>query len=112
MISQTIAIYQARTRVALLPVELVAHRDATRMRRAVFAALTEAGYTVLSVSQPAALPPGHPPCDWVVVVHGAPLIRRPGKAVTRGGQPIGAPVARPTRTLVAKQRALTGTTGR
>lgn len=109
---QTVALYQDRRRVAVLPVELPAHADATRTKRAVFTALTEAGYTVVSLSAPAALPAGHPPCDWVAVIHGAPLLRRPGKAVTRGGQPIGAPAARPTRTLVAKQRALTGTTGR
>jgi hypothetical protein len=108
--TQTVALYQDRVRVDCLPIEVAPHADATRCRAAVFRILTEAGYHVVSVSAPAALPAGHPPCDWVAVIHGAPIFRRAGKPVTRGGQPLGTPPA--GRTLVAKQRALTGTNGR
>lgn len=110
MTTQTVALYQDRALQALLPVEVAPHADATRQRAAVFRALTEAGYHVVSVAAPAALPAGHPPCAWVAVVVGQPLVRRAGKPVTRGGQPLGASPA--GRTMIARQRALTGTNGR
>lgn len=91
-----------------MEVDLVLESDSTRYRAAVARALTDAGYNVVSVNAPAQLPAGHPECDWISVVSGEPIVRRPGKAVRRGSQPINTPTANTTRTMVAKQRALTG----
>jgi hypothetical protein len=106
MITHIVAIYQDQRRVELRPVEVAPLADPTRQRALVVRALTEAGYHVLSVSAPAALPAWHPPCHWVATISGAPVFRRPGKPVTRAGQPL-APAA-PARSMIARQRALTG----
>lgn len=105
--TQIVALYQDGKRVELRLVDVAPLADPTRQRTLVVIALAELGYHVVSVSAPAALPDGHPPCDWVATVSGTPIMRRAGKPVTRAGQGI-APTT-PARSLLARQRALLGT---
>lgn len=103
---QVVALYQDGKRVEMRSVDIAPLADPTRQRALVVVALTEAGYHVVSVSAPAQLTAGHPPCEWVATVSGAPIVRRAGKPVTRGGQPIQATTT--ARSLLARQRAMVG----